>query len=220
LSLTLAVGRPTLADRIFSRHLATDLVLIAAGAALTSIAAQIAIPMWPVPITGQTFAVLLVGSVLGWARGALSMSLYLVLGVVGLPVFTDGASGSLLALSSGGYIVGFIVAAAFVGWLAQREWDHRILRTVLAFVGGSAIMYLFGLPWLFAWTGTLDAATLVKFFGTTDRFSITITAGLLPFLVGDALKAVAAGLILPATWHLVRRADAAKSADSGSAPQA
>ncbi len=111
-TLTIAVGRPTIADRLFSRTLALDLVLVAAGAALTSIAAQIAIPLWPVPVTMQTLAVLLVGVSLGAVRGALSMVLYAVLGVVGLPVFSDASSGfSVIAGPTGGYIVGFIFAA-------------------------------------------------------------------------------------------------------------
>jgi biotin transport system substrate-specific component len=202
-NLTLAVGRPVLADRIFSRRLATDLVLIAAGAGLTSIAAQLSIPLWPVPITGQTFAVLLVGTVLGSARGALSMALYLVLGLVGLPVFTNGGHGSLLALPSGGFIVGFIFAAALVGWLAQREWDHKVLRTVVSFAAGTVVMYAFGLPWLYAVLSGIPALA------GADIMQATLTGGLYPFLIGDVLKALVAGAILPLTWKLVRSADAA-----------
>ena len=108
-TLTLAVGRPTLADRLVRRSLATDLVLIAAGAALTAIAAQVAVPLWPVPITGQTLAVLIVGSSLGAVRGMLSMVLYAALGIVGLPVFSDASHGvGVLLGATGGYIVGFI----------------------------------------------------------------------------------------------------------------
>src|SRR6195952_6143981 len=115
-TLTLAVGRPTLADRLVRRSLATDLVLIAAGAALTSIAAQVAVPVWPVPITGQTLAVLIVGSSLGALRGALSMVLYAVLGIIGLPVFSDQTHGISIVLGpTGGYIVGFILPAGLHG---------------------------------------------------------------------------------------------------------
>ncbi|CAN5195873.1 biotin transporter BioY [soil metagenome] len=200
-NLTLAIGRPTLADRIFSRRLATDLVLIAAGAGLTSIAAQLSIPLWPVPITGQTFAVLLVGTVLGSVRGALSMALYLVLGLVGLPVFTSGAHGSLTALPSGGFIVGFIFAAALVGWLAQRQWDHKVLRTVVSFAAGTVVMYAFGLPWLYAVLSGIPAMQ------GADILQATLTGGLYPFLVGDLLKAIVAAVALPLTWKLVNRAD-------------
>jgi biotin transport system substrate-specific component len=190
-SPTLAFGRPTLADRIFSRTLALDLVLIVAGTALTSVMAQIAIPLWPVPLTMQTFAVLLVGATLGPIRGALSMVLYLVVGVLGLPVFSDHASGSLFALPSGGYIIGFIFAAAFVGWLAQREWDRKVLRTAVAFLGGSAIMYIFGLPWLYLSLTALHVPNALQY---------TIQHGLVVFLIGDLLKAALAGLILPLAW--------------------
>ena len=135
-TLSIAYGRPTLADRIFSRSIVTDIILIAAGTALTSILAQIAIPLWPVPITGQTFAVLFVGATLGVTRAVLSMVLYLAIGLLGLPVFAPQANGchitGLAALlgPTGGYLIGFILAAAFVGWLAQREWDRKWLRTL------------------------------------------------------------------------------------------
>jgi biotin transport system substrate-specific component len=206
-TLTLAIGRPTLADRIFSRRLATDLVLIAAGTGLTAIAAQLVIPMWPVPITGQTLAVLLVGTVLGPIRGALSMSLYLVLGLVGLPIFAEGHSGNIFGYTSGGFIVGFIFAAALVGWLAQREWDHKVLRTVISFVAGTVVMYAFGLPWLYAVLSTYPDAVMTKFFGTTDVLSATVSGGVLPFVLGDLVKALIAGVALPITWWFVRRSD-------------
>jgi biotin transport system substrate-specific component len=208
-NLTLAFGRPTLADRLFSRSLVTDLILIAAGTALTSIAAQLIIPLWPVPITGQTFAVLLVGSTLGAVRGALSMALYLVLGVAGLPVFAAGGHGSLVASPSGGFVIGFVFAAALTGWLAQREWDRKVVGTFLSFAAGTVVIYAFGLPWLYTVLGTFPPATLDTLFGTTSVLQATITGGILPFLVGDTIKALLAAAILPATWRLISRADAA-----------
>jgi len=201
-TISIAYGRPTLADRIFSRGLVTDIILIAAGTALTAILAQIAIPLWPVPITGQTFAVLFVGATLGATRAALSMVLYLVVGVLGLPVFSNHASGSLFALPSGGFIVGFIFAAALVGWLSQREWDRKWLRTLVAFVLGTLVMYAFGLPWLFAELHAYPSATLVKYFGTSDVLTATLKGGLYPFLIGDAIKAILAAVILPLAWRL------------------
>jgi biotin transport system substrate-specific component len=203
LTITLAAGRPTLADRIFSRHIATDLVLIAAGTALTAIAAQITIPMVPVPITGQTFAVLLTGAVLGSARGAISMVLYAGLALVGLPVLTPNSDGShttgasVLALPSFGFVVGFVAAAAFVGWLAQRQWDHHVLKTIVSFAGGSVIIYAFGATWLGV--------------SLTHSVAGALELGVKPFLIGDVLKAVAAGILLPVTWRLVRRADDVKA---------
>jgi biotin transport system substrate-specific component len=202
-SLSIAYGRPTLADRMFSRSIVTDIVLIAAGTALTSILAQIAIPIWPVPITGQTFAVLFVGAALGAIRAALSMVLYLVIGVAGLPVFANHASGSLFALPPGGFIVGFIFAAALVGWLSQREWDRKWLRTLVAFILGTIVMYAFGLPWLFAELSGYPTAALFKYFGTSDVLTATLRGGLYPFLIGDAIKAVLAAILLPVTWRLI-----------------
>src|SRR3954467_14397975 len=117
-SLTLAAGRPTLADRVFTRRLTTDVVLVAAGALLTSVLAQIAIPLWPVPITMQTFAVLFVGATLGASRGALSLALYAALGLSGFPVFAPNADHShttgLAAIlgPTGGFIIAFVLAAA------------------------------------------------------------------------------------------------------------
>jgi biotin transport system substrate-specific component len=206
-TLTLALARPTLADRLLRRSLVTDVALVAAGTALTAAAAQLVIPLWPVPITGQTFAVLLVGTVLGPVRGAISMALYLVLGVVGLPVFAAGGHGSLLTSTSGGFVVGFIFAAALVGWLAQRSWDHRILGTFVSFAAGTAVMYAFGLPWLYTVLSTFPPATMTQFFGTTNVLQATLVGGLVPFLLGDLLKAVVAAGLLPLSWKLVNRAD-------------
>jgi biotin transport system substrate-specific component len=198
-TISIAYGRPTLADRIFSRGLVTDIILIAAGTALTAILAQIAIPLWPVPITGQTFSVLFVGATLGVTRAALSMVLYLAIGLLGLPVFAPQANGShitgLAALlgPTGGYLIGFILAAAFVGWLAQREWDRKWLRTLLAFTGGTVIIYAIGLPWL------LVALTNLH---VPNALQATLTGGLYPFLIGDAIKAILAAVILPLVWRL------------------
>jgi biotin transport system substrate-specific component len=198
-SLSIAYGRPTLADRIFSRGLVTDIILIAAGTALTSVLAQIAIPLWPIPITGQTFAVLFVGATLGATRAVLSMVLYLAIGLLGLPVFAPQANGShitgLAALlgPTGGYLVGFIVAAAFVGWLAQREWDRKWLRTLVAFVGGTVVIYAIGLPWLYVALSNLHVPNTLQ---------ATLAGGLYPFLIGDALKAIFAAVLLPLVWRL------------------
>ncbi|HEX4442518.1 MAG TPA: biotin transporter BioY [Galbitalea sp.] len=196
-TISIAYGRPTLADRIFSRSLVTDIILIAAGTALTSILAQIAIPFEPVPITGQTFAVLFVGATLGVTRAVLSMGLYLVLGLF-LPIYSPQANGShlpgvqVLLGATGGYIVGFILAAAFVGWLAQREWDRKWLRTLLAFLAGSILIYAIGVPWLYVSLSNLHVA---------NPLQAALTGGLYPFLIGDALKAIFAAVLLPVVWH-------------------
>ena len=197
MSLSLAPSRPVLADRVLPKSLATDAALVVGGAALTALLAQVEIPLWPVPITGQTLAVLLVGASLGAARGAISMVLYALVGALGAPVFSDwsGGAGVLLG-TTGGYIVGFVLAAAFTGWLAQRRWERGLLRGLLAFVAGSGVVFLVGLPWLKIALGLTWAQTL--------------QGGLYPFIVGGVVKAVIAALVLRTAWAFVDRADAAK----------
>lgn len=182
-----AAPRLVLADRVFSRSLLMDAVLVASGAALVTIFAQLYVPLWPVPVTGQTLAVLLVGSTLGALRGALALTLYAVVGIVGLPVFSEGASGlGVLAGPTGGYIVGFIVSAALVGWLSERAWDRKLLKALATFAAGTLVVFAIGLPWLAVVLG-LDLPQ-------------TLEGGLYPFLVGGAIKtAIAAGL-LPLAW--------------------
>ncbi|MFD1721023.1 biotin transporter BioY [Amnibacterium endophyticum] len=200
-SFSPALVRPVLVDRVLPRSLAVDAALVVAGAALTAGLAQLTVPMWPVPMTGQTFGVLLVGTVLGPLRGALSMALYLAVGVLGLPVFAGGASGSLFALTSGGYVVGFVVAAALVGGLARRAWDRRVVGTVVSFLAGTAVMYAFGLPWLAAVLGRLGPSVWHGALGYDSLAAAVWGAGFVPFLAGDLVKAVAAGLLLPLAWR-------------------
>ena len=199
MTLTLAVGRPTLADRIFTRRLATDVVLVAAGAAFVSLAAQLTIPMVPVPITGQTLAVLLVGASLGAVRGAISLALYAVLGIVGVPVFSEATHGlAIVGGPTGGYIIGFIFAAALTGWLAQREWDHRILKAIAAFGAGTLVTFAFGLPWLAFWLGAN---------GFDNDLNAVLQSGLYPFIVGGIIKAVLAAGFIRLAWFGVHRSE-------------
>lgn len=179
--------RLVLADRVFPRTLVMDVVLVVAGAALVTVLAQVAIPLWPVPITGQTLAVLLVGSTLGAARGAISMVLYALLGLVGLPVYSDGSHGATVLFgATGGYIVGFIISAALVGWLAERQWDRKVLKAIVTFVAGSVVVFAVGLPWL--------AVVLHTDLPTTLQY------GLYPFILGGVIKAVIAAGLLPLAW--------------------
>lgn len=197
MTLSLAVGRPTLADHVVPRSLVTDLALVAGGAALTGLLAQVAIPLWPVPITGQTLAVLLVGSALGASRGALAMLAYALVGVAGVPWFSDQQGGLTYLLgSTGGYIVGFILAAALTGWLAQRQWDRRFLQAAVTFLVGSGTVFLIGLPWLALGTG----ADLQQ----------TLAWGLWPFIPGGIVKALIAAALIPVLWRGVRRLDGDK----------
>jgi biotin transport system substrate-specific component len=187
-----AAPRLVLVDRVFPRTVALDIVLVVAGAALTALLAQVAVPLYPVPITGQTLAVLLVGASLGAARGALSLALYAVLGIVGLPVFSDFAGGPEVILGpTGGYILGFIASAALVGWLSERAWERQVLKALATFAAGTLVVFAVGLPWLAISLG-LDLMQ-------------TLSAGLFPFLIGGAIKAVIAAGLLPLAWWGAQR---------------
>src|SRR4249919_2407590 len=185
----------TLRLAVFPRSgILTDVLLVVAGAGLVSLAAQIEIPLsfTPVPISGQTFAVLLVGASLGPLLGASSLLLYFAVGLLGAPVYSGGDGGwEIVKGATGGYLVGFIVAAALTGWLAQRRWDRRFNSAVAAMLSGSVVIYACGLPWLahIANTGLED----------------TLELGLYPFVVGDLFKLYLAGALLPGAWRLVQR---------------
>ena len=171
-----------------------DVLLVAGGAGFVALAAQvsIALPFTPVPITGQTFAVVLVGAGLGAVLGLASLGLYLFVGALGAPVYADGRHGwDVLTGPTGGYIVGFVLAAGLTGYLAQRRWDRRFSSAVAAMLTGNVVIYLVGLPWL---AEQIDAG-----------LEGTLEAGLYPFVVGDLLKLYLAGALLPAAWALVGR---------------
>lgn len=197
-TLTLGLSQPVLADRIVARSLTTDLALVLGGAALTAGLAQVTVPMWPVPITGQTLAVLLVGSALGAMRGASSLALYLVLGLVGLPVYAPQSDGGHLtgfaaaASPSFGYIVGFVVAAGVVGWLSERSWERQFPKALATFAGGSLVVFAVGLPWL---------AVSLHALGYPSDLESTLVGGFYPFLLGGAVKAVIAAVLLPVAWR-------------------
>jgi biotin transport system substrate-specific component len=198
MSSTATLRRPaTLADLLPLEGLAPlvrDVALIVAGAALTALSAQVAftVPWTPVPYTLQTGAVLLVGTALGSVRGALSMLLYVLVGAVGLPVFADGRSG-LDGASGGitptlGYLLGFVVAAALVGRLAERRWDRSSLSAAGLMLLGSAVIYAFGVPILAVVLG-LPPLT-------------AIWEGAAVFVPWDLAKVGAAALLLPVPWRV------------------
>ena len=180
-----------ISTRVLPRTKVTTAGLIVGFALLTAAAAQISIPLpfTPVPITGQTFAVLLAGAAAGsWAGGA-SQLLYVFLGAMGLPFYADQASGwSVVTGATGGYLVGFIVAAWFVGYLAERRQDRTVATAVPAFLAGTAVIYLFGVTWLAA---ELNISAVEA-----------MELGLVPFVIGDLLKVGLAGALLPAAWKL------------------
>ncbi|MFI5566573.1 biotin transporter BioY [Streptomyces sp. NPDC051740] len=160
--------------------------LVLGGAALTGLAAQIAVPVpgSPVPVTGQTFAALLVGTALGARRGFASLAVYALVGAAGVPWFAEGKSG--MGMPSFGYVLGMLLASVVVGALARRGADRSAWRTAGTMVLGSAIIYAVGVPYLALATGMSASAA--------------IAAGLTPFLIGDALKAALAMGVLPTAW--------------------
>ncbi|MEU2558654.1 biotin transporter BioY [Streptomyces longispororuber] len=170
-----------------------DATLVLGGAALTGLAAQIAVPVpgSPVPVTGQTFAALLVGTALGARRGSLSLALYALVGMAGMPWFAEAESG--FGMPSLGYVFGMMLAAAVVGSLARRGADRNALRTAGTMVLGSAVIYAVGVPYLAASTGM--------------SLTEAVAAGLTPFLIGDALKAALAMGALPLSWKLLGDSD-------------
>jgi biotin transport system substrate-specific component len=173
---------------------ARHIVLIVTGALLIYLTSRILIPVpgSPIPITGQTFGVLLVGGALGFRRGLAAVLLYVLLGLVGLPVFAEGKSGLEVVLGARfGYVIGFLVAGSLVGRLAELGWDRNLIGALGAMVIGNAAIYAVGLPWLAV---------------VTSRSAIeTIQVGLLPFVVGDVLKLVLAAVLFPAAWWVVGR---------------
>ena len=202
MSNSLALRSPVLVDRLGARNVAVSAVYVVLSIALIAGAAQIQIPMWPVPITGQTFAFLLVGASLGPIRAAIATSAYLLLAVAGLPVLAAQADGShttglaVLALPTLGYLVGFIVASVALGWFAKLAWDRKVLKAVVSFLVAEVIIYACGLPVL---AGFFAANGLPADVGTV------LALGLVPFIVGDVIKAGLAGALLPLTWKLVNR---------------
>lgn len=204
---TTALARPTLVDRVVARSWASDIALVIAGTALVAVLAQVSIPLWPVPVTGQTLAVLLVGAGLGAVRGASSLGLYAILGLVGLPIFAPQEDGShltgLAALSapSFGYIVGFIASAAIVGWAAERSWDRGWYKPIITFIGGSLVVFAFGLPWLAVSLGQL---------GVPNDLQSVLVAGFYPFIIGGLIKAAIAAALLPALWAAAERSQRSK----------
>ena len=187
-------------ERISAR--ARHIALIVAGALFIALTANVAVPVpgSPVPLTGQTFSVLLVGGALGMRRGILATSLYLVIGFF-LPVYAQQASGvshiasvdggTLVLGATGGYLLGFVIASGVVGRLAELGWDRNLAGAVGAMAIGNVIIYVFGLPWLMAATGM--------------NVSGTIAAGLTPFLITDLIKLAIAAGVFPLAWWVVGR---------------
>lgn len=170
-------------------------ILALAGTALLALSARVQVPFYPVPITMQTFAVLGIGMAYGWRLGGATLLLYLAEGAAGLPVFSKGGGIATFFLdpatgTTAGYLYGFVLAAALVGWLAERGWDRNVATTALAMLIGNVVIYLPGLLWLgaiFTWEKPI------------------LEWGLYPFLIGDAFKLALAAAVMPLAWKAVRR---------------
>lgn len=176
------------------------------GALLLSLLAQVAIPLpfTPVPITGQTLGVLLVGAAFGPGLGVATVGLYLAWAVIGFPVLAPNADGShdtgVAVLGSAaftaGYLWGFVVASGLVGWLARRGWDRSFGSAIGAMVLGEVVLYAIGLPWL---------SRALAIAGFPSTLEDTLVAGLYPYVIGDVVKLLAAAALLPAAWGLLAR---------------
>lgn len=189
--------RPTSRARAF----ALDAALVVTGAALVAVLAQVSIPLWPVPITGQTLGVIVVGAALGSRRGAAALVTYLLVGLAGLPVFAD-FTGSIAAIAkpSFGFLIGFVFSAFVAGWCAERAWDRRPTLAFLGFAAASIVPFVFGIPYM--------AFILNVVMGLDYSMSGLLEVGLLPFIMGGLIKAGIAAVLIPAAWWLVRKADA------------
>lgn len=193
------IARPSSRARAF----ALDAGLVIAGAAVVALLAQVEIPLWPVPITGQTLGVIVVGAALGAWRGAAALTTYLLAGLAGLPIFA-GFTGTVAAVAkpSFGFIIGFVFAAFVAGWFAQRAWDRRPALAFLGFAAATVVPFVFGIPYM--------AFILNVVMGLDYSFWALLEVGLLPFILGGIVKAGLAAAIVPGAWALVRKADASK----------
>ena len=199
LSAARAVRMPTLAeamlDSLMTPSAATSAVtkaaLVVFGSLLLAVSAQFKIPLYPVPVTGQTLVVLLIGMTYGPRLGGITIAAYLFEGAIGLPVFAGGAAGAAVLMGpTAGYLFGFLLAAIAMGYLAERGMGRTVVSTIAAMVIGNCVIYLCGALWL------------ANFIG----FAQAIAAGVLPFLYGDALKLVVAAGLMPWAWRAVKSA--------------
>lgn len=189
--------QPTLISAIWSTERSHRFfryaVLAIAGSILLTLSAKIHVPFWPVPMTMQTFAVLVIGMAFGPRLGAATVALYLAEGAMGLPVFSGtperGIGMAYMMGPTGGYLIGFVVSAYVVGLLAHRGWDRGLMTGLAAMLIGTSVIFVFGYAWLSSLIG----------------FEAAFTAGVLPFLPGAALKIALAAALLAASWRLVER---------------
>lgn len=187
------VAQATLADVLWSPAAGSTavraIVLAVIGSLLLTVSAKIQVPFWPVPMTMQTFVVLVLGVAYGWRLAGATVLLYLAEGALGLPVFAGGGGLAYMAGPTGGYLAGFLLAAIAVGWLAERGWARSAASTLAAMLIGTAIIFACGVAWLATLIGLPQA----------------ISAGLVPFLLSEAVKIALATALVPSAWRLLRR---------------
>ncbi len=191
--------RPVLIDRIVSRGVGVSVALVGFGVLLIALLAQVSIPLpfSPVPITGQTLGVMLVGAAFGANLGAITLLSYAVIGVIGVPVFSDFSGGlHTVTTPTFGYIVGFIAAAYIIGWLSERQWDRTPIRAIIAFGVASAVPFLTGVPYL---------AFALSASGSPVDAGQAIQLGLIPFILPGIVKWALMAALLPAAHAVLTR---------------
>ncbi len=191
--MTTTAASPTLAASLWparrGNRTLRAVAMVLFGTALLTLSARIQVPFWPVPMTMQTFVVLMLGAVYGSRLGAATVLAYLAEGAMGLPVFVSGAGLAYLAGPTGGFLAGFVAAAFLVGLLAERGFDRRLATTLLAFLAGTVVLFGLGIAWL------------TVLFG----FDKALAVGVVPFVPGEALKIGLAVVTLPLAWRVLRR---------------
>ncbi len=208
-SIAAAPPRRVLADLVArpssrARAFAVDAALVLSGVVVVALLAKVSFFIGPVPITGQTLGVIVVGAALGARRGAAALTTYMLVGLAGLPVFAGPVAGpAYVLLPSFGFILGFIPAAYVAGWFAERAWDRKPWLAFVGFVAASVIPFLIGVPYM--------AVILSTVMGQQITFASVMAAGVLPFIVPGLIKAAFAALLVPGAWLIVRAVDSRKS---------
>jgi biotin transport system substrate-specific component len=185
-SSTSLIDRVWIADK--NTRTQRNAFLVVIGIALIALSARIQVPMYPVPMTMQSYTVLLIGMAYGWRLGGLTLVSYITAGLLGLPVFANGGGLAYLAGPTTGYLFGFLAAALSVGWLAEKGWGRSITKSFIAALIGSIIIFAVGVSWLGQFVG----------------FEKAMAVGVIPFLAGGLVKAAMVALTLPAAWKLLK----------------
>jgi biotin transport system substrate-specific component len=175
-------------------------LLAVLGVVFIALCSQAQVPFYPVPMTGQTFAVLTVGMIYGWRLSAATLLLYMAAGAVGIPVFAHWSHGpGVIAGATGGYIIGFVLAALLLGFFAERGWSRNVLLGVIGMMLANILIYIPGVPWLAVWYGGPGAQYIPE---GSSSWGAAFSTGLTPFLLGDLLKLLLATCLVRAGWSV------------------